>query len=203
MTVGVWGYGREGRAAVDWLRPPRPSRSWCFDDRAAAFGADSERVHFTSDFAALTAVTRCLVSPGVPHTDLRRADLIKSGVVIETGTQLWMRTHHARTIGVTGTKGKSTTASLIHHLLSGTGVPNELAGNIGVPLLDVPEAGQYVVELSSYQCESARPIPGGRRDHPTRVGPRAGARLGRGLLAGEGEDLHRAWAGARLRAEHP
>ncbi len=48
----------------------------------------------------------------------------------------------------------------------------------------------------------ARPVARRRRDHPARVGPRPRPRLGRGLLAGQGEDLHRARPDPRLRAEH-
>ncbi len=76
MTVGVWGYGREGRAAVDWLLRTTAESIVVFDDRPSAFGADSARVRFTADFGELTARHRCLVSPGVPHTDRRRVDLV-------------------------------------------------------------------------------------------------------------------------------
>jgi UDP-N-acetylmuramoylalanine--D-glutamate ligase len=161
MTAGVWGYGREGRAAVAWLLRTTSEDVLVFDDRPAAFGAEQPRVRFTADFDELTRCRTCLVSPGVPHTDPRRAQLIAAGVEIRTGTQLWMRKHHEHTVGVTGTKGKSTTSALIHHLLSVSGVDNELAGNIGVPLLDVPDSPgmHYVVELSSYQCQSLDQSP--------------------------------------------
>ena len=161
MSVGVWGYGREGRAAVDWLLRTGGDGVLVFDDRVAALGVDDGRVRFTTDFAELTRCASCLVSPGVPHTDPRRELLLAAGVEIGTGTQVWMRAHHDRTIGVTGTKGKSTTSALIHHLLTTCGIPNELAGNIGVPLLDLPDVEdmQYVVELSSYQCQSLDQSP--------------------------------------------
>src|SRR5690606_11000098 len=65
----------------------------------------------------------------------------------------------ARIIGVTGSKGKSTTASLIYALLKQGGVPVRLTGNIGVPAIrDIaerpPQEGElFVFELSSYQLE--------------------------------------------------
>jgi UDP-N-acetylmuramoylalanine--D-glutamate ligase len=74
------------------------------------------------------------------------------GGVVTGGTALWMADHASRTIGVTGSKGKSTTTTLIHHLLEATGRPNTLGGNIGVAALALPESERYVLELSVYQC---------------------------------------------------
>ncbi len=156
MTVGVWGYGREGRAAVDWALRSTTEDVVVYDDHAAALGTDQARVRFTNDFAELTRCASCLISPGVPLVEPRRAELSRAGVELLTGTQLWMRDHHDRAIGVTGTKGKSTTSALLHHLLTRVGLDVELGGNIGVPLLELPDAPErrFVLELSSYQCQS-------------------------------------------------
>ena len=68
--------------------------------------------------------------------------------------------HAGRTIGVTGSKGKSTTSALVHHLLAaGLGWDVGLAGNIGTPLLNAPAADWYVAELSSYQCHDLDTSP--------------------------------------------
>ena len=59
-------------------------------------------------------------------------------------------------VGVTGTNGKSTTVSLIHHILQTAGIPSRLGGNIGLPILEqepLPAGGVYVLELSSYQID--------------------------------------------------
>jgi UDP-N-acetylmuramoylalanine--D-glutamate ligase len=63
-----------------------------------------------------------------------------------------MADHAGRTIGITGSKGKSTTATLVHHLLTALDRPNVLGGNIGIAALSLPEAELYVLELSVYQC---------------------------------------------------
>ena len=81
------------------------------------------------------------------------------GGVVTGGTALWMADHAARTIGVTGSKGKSTTSTLIHHLLGATGRPATLGGNIGVAALSLPEADRYVLELSVYQCADLEDSP--------------------------------------------
>lgn len=64
-----------------------------------------------------------------------------------------------RLIAVTGTNGKSTTVSLVGALLARAGVPNVVAGNIGLPFLDVADAaalwGVAVLEVSSFQLEQS------------------------------------------------
>src|ERR1700730_17641567 len=56
------------------------------------------------------------------------------------------------TIAVTGTKGKSTTASLISHVLTRLGRRVALAGNIGIPVTDIAGVDYAVIEVSSYQA---------------------------------------------------
>ncbi len=72
-----------------------------------------------------------------------------------TSTSLWLAEDGGRgVIAVTGTKGKSTTATLTAHLLGAAGRSVHLAGNVGIPaieLLDRPAAEHVVLELSSYQ----------------------------------------------------
>src|SRR5690606_18793735 len=77
------------------------------------------------------------------------------GTCFVGGTALWFAGHaDARTVCLTGTKGKSTTTALLAHLLRAGGRRTALAGNIGLPLLEVPEDPApefWAVELSSYQ----------------------------------------------------
>jgi len=94
-------------------------------------------------------------SPGMSPRHPLVSYLREHGMPITSGTDLWMSSHSTNTTGVTGSKGKSTTSSIIHHLTPGS----LLGGNIGVPLLAMREADRYVVELSSYQCESLTVSP--------------------------------------------
>jgi UDP-N-acetylmuramoylalanine--D-glutamate ligase len=81
--------------------------------------------------------------------------LREAGVPVTTATSLWLSERGGKgVIGVTGTKGKSTTAALAFHLARAAGRTAQLAGNIGVPaldLLDSEPAEVTVLELSSYQ----------------------------------------------------
>jgi len=100
-----------------------------------------------------------LRSPGISPYRKALQQASKSGVQIISPGSLWFSAHpDANTICITGTKGKSTTASLITHLLQSQGLEVQLAGNIGRPLLDCEEAKTqklstdwWVIELSSYQ----------------------------------------------------
>ena len=119
--------------------------------------------------AALVAFSPS-ITPGFPTTEprlraalddltarLRGGDMAAPVLVSEP--DLTLRLCPAPTIGVTGTKGKTTTASLIAHLLSADPAhPVVLGGNIGVPLIDrvmeLTPAHRVVVELSELQLPS-------------------------------------------------
>src|SRR4029077_17501565 len=92
-------------------------------------------------------------SPGI---SLYRDDLMRArsrGVQITSLLNLWFAEKLAiTTIGVTGTKGKSTTASLIAHVLRRLGRKVALAGNIGVPVTEIGSVDYAVIEVSSYQA---------------------------------------------------
>jgi UDP-N-acetylmuramoyl-L-alanine---L-glutamate ligase len=166
-SVAVWGTGREGRAAVTAVAAHGPSRLIAVDDSAnflsvpweGALAALAPLAGGDHAQAALVAADVVVRSPGVPQTHPWMADLRARGVTITGGSALWMADHATRTIGVTGSKGKSTTSALISHLLAAIGRPNIFGGNIGVPLLDLPPAEQYVLELSSYQCSDLTDSP--------------------------------------------
>ncbi|MEV6708055.1 UDP-N-acetylmuramoyl-L-alanine--D-glutamate ligase [Micromonospora wenchangensis] len=166
-TVAVWGAGREGRAAVTAIAAHGPADLVAVDDSAnflsvAWEGPLAEAAPLVTGeegFARLAAAEVVVRSPGVPNTHPWLVELRAQGVTVTQGTALWMADHADRTIGVTGSKGKSTTSSLISHLLAAVDRPNVLGGNIGVPTLDLPEAELYVLELSSYQCSDLADSP--------------------------------------------
>lgn len=76
---------------------------------------------------------------------------------VTSETQLFFNVFREQIIGITGTKGKSTTTSLIYHVLNESGVDCRIAGNIGIPVFDIAEgvAPETVVvcELSCHQLE--------------------------------------------------
>ena len=112
------------------------------------------------DAAALSAFDVVIKSPGISAYRPEILEAQHNGTLFTSGTALWFAEHpEARVIAVTGTKGKSTVTALVAHFLRALGRRTALAGNIGLPLLDLldpPESPQWwVVELSSFQTRAA------------------------------------------------
>lgn len=178
--VAILGMGREGIAAWRYLRERLPDQHLTLYSEAPP-GADCpaelltsarndggpaasrlDTVHIGPLAAERLQRHAVLVrSPGVSpyRTPLREARA--AGVAVTSGTNLWLAANPgARTLCITGTKGKSTTTALLHHLLVAAGARAAVAGNIGVPLIacDARSADWWVVELSSYQiCDLDEP----------------------------------------------
>src|SRR5215471_4550224 len=157
--VAIWGLGREGRAAIGFLRKQHPALPLTlFDDRAEA-RIPEEYGNVTPAFGAeaianaLKEVDVVVKSPGISlyRDEIQRAR--RKGVLITSLLNLWFAEKLAlTTIAVTGTKGKSTTASLIAHILRRLGRRVALAGNIGIPVTEISDADYAVIEVSSYQA---------------------------------------------------
>lgn len=163
LRVGLWGAGRETAsfAAAAARHLPRCQLAVVATD-APATAEERERMPAGAAFVcgeqaveALAACDLVVRSPGISIHRPEHAALVARGVTVTTATSLWLAEQAGRAVvGVTGTKGKSTTASLIAHLLRAAGASAELAGNVGRPvleLLDRPAPDYYVVELSSFQ----------------------------------------------------
>jgi UDP-N-acetylmuramoylalanine--D-glutamate ligase len=102
---------------------------------------------------------RVLRSPGFPVDHPVLQAWRRCGTEVTCISSLWFGERpDARVIAVTGSKGKSTTAALIAHGLRACGLDAALAGNIGVPVLDLLDARPdwFVLELSSYQLADLR-----------------------------------------------
>ncbi|MDD7079145.1 MAG: UDP-N-acetylmuramoyl-L-alanine--D-glutamate ligase [Prevotella sp.] len=96
-------------------------------------------------------------SPGIPETAPMVAKLVAKGTPILSEIEFAGRYTHARMVCITGSNGKTTTTSLIYHILKKAGEDVGLAGNIGHSLaLQVAEAphSTYVIELSSFQLDN-------------------------------------------------
>ncbi|MCW2615806.1 MAG: UDP-N-acetylmuramoyl-L-alanine--D-glutamate ligase [Frankiales bacterium] len=151
LRVGVWGLGVEGRAnlrrlALLGVEPV------VVDDRAG------EGVTATADggYELLLGCDVVVKTPGLSRYREDVARLEASGVPVRGGLGLWLEdVDRSRVLALTGTKGKSTTTSIVGGLLRGLGHRVLTGGNLGVPPWD-PEVGTdydwWVVETSSYQA---------------------------------------------------
>ena len=160
--VALWGWGREGRAAYHAIRarlPLLPLTLFCPSEEAdEARGLADPRLIVETEASAprLSAFDVVVKSPGISPYRSEASAAAGQGTRFIGGTTLWFAEHAgARTVCVTGTKGKSTTTALLAHLLRAGGHVTALAGNIGLPLLellDLPQSPDvWAIELSSYQ----------------------------------------------------
>jgi UDP-N-acetylmuramoyl-L-alanine---L-glutamate ligase len=128
-------------------------------DLAASLAQDRHTTAFLGQcwLDSLHLFSVCIKSPGISILKHRQlGEFIRQGGQVLGSTDLFLAETPARVIGVTGTKGKSTTATLLHRLLEAAGQRAHLVGNVGTPALAQLEAMQNgdwaVVEFSSYQC---------------------------------------------------
>ncbi len=161
-NVVIWGTGREGRAAHAELgRRGIPSSFVLTGDGVApedlaaitATGADAMERLRNADVV--------ITSPGVPHTSPEFRRLRELDIPVTSLTDLWLADSRHRVVAVTGTKGKSTTSALVHHLLEAIGIPAALVGNGGTPVTDgdTSDAEVAVTEVSSYQAAALSSSP--------------------------------------------
>ncbi|KZC15793.1 UDP-N-acetylmuramoylalanine--D-glutamate ligase [Rhodanobacter sp. FW510-R12] len=165
--VAVWGFGREGRAAIRALRQRCGEQHFTLFcsagevDAARAFDPALGIVAGEPDAAMLGQFDVVVKSPGISAYKPALLVAQAQGTQFTSGTALWFGENpDARVIAVTGTKGKSTTSALIAHLARSLGVRTALAGNIGLPLLELlgQHADLWVIELSSFQTGEAGPL---------------------------------------------
>ena len=159
--VAIWGLGREGQAAIRFLRAHHPGLSLVVLDDACnpPISVEFSDLDYAFGPSAIDkALGRSDVLVKSPGVSLYRPEIARArecGVAITSLLNLWFAEALAlQTICVTGTKGKSTTASLLAHILARLGRRPALAGNIGVPVSDIdPNAADIaVIEVSSYQA---------------------------------------------------
>ncbi len=177
QKVAVLGLGRSGLTTARALRAGG-AQPVCWDDNPDAREKAQAEGFECSDLrrnGAFEGIASLIVSPGIPHLypspNPIVATALEAGVPVDNDIGLFFRSFAGpewsnfdtppRVIAVTGSNGKSTTAALIHHILTEAGRSAELAGNIGRGVLDIDpgtDGSVVVLELSSYQTELARSL---------------------------------------------
>lgn len=115
-----------------------------------------EGMHTTEKILQATEVIK---SPGIPPTIPLIMELIKRGIPVISEIEFAARYTHAKTICITGSNGKTTTSTLIYHILKAAGINVGLAGNVGTSFAKQVAEEQhdyYVLELSSFQLEGMK-----------------------------------------------
>ena len=150
----ILGFGREGRDTLLFLKKLFPKKKIGIADRK-----------LSKDYLKnLDKYDVIIKSPGIPFKILPRSVLGR----ITSQTEIFFDNCPGKIIGITGTKGKSTTASLIYDILKAGKIKAHLVGNIGKPVLNLlPSApfaaarvkDVYVYELSSFQLTNLKKSP--------------------------------------------
>ncbi|MBM3218993.1 MAG: UDP-N-acetylmuramoyl-L-alanine--D-glutamate ligase [Candidatus Rokubacteria bacterium] len=173
-SVLIMGLGVEGRDVFRFLRARFPDKELAVaetlaldelpaEGRALLEGDPHVRVHLGADHLRhIGEYQVAFRSPGIPLRGRALQEAKARGTELTSQTALFFALCRHRVIGVTGTKGKSTTSVLIHSILSAHAREVHLVGNIGPdlggvsPLLALTRAGDealFVYELSSFQLE--------------------------------------------------
>lgn len=168
QAITLLGFGKEGRSAYSFIRKYFPEKHIrvadineklknelnpeIINDTHLTFRLGKNYLEYL-DSSQLT-----IASPGIP---LNRLGSNKAEITSQT--DLILRFFRQQIIGVTGTKGKSTTSALIHHILLQAGKKSMLFGNIGSPPFDhleeITEESYLVIEMSAHQLSMIRNSP--------------------------------------------
>ena len=166
--VLLLGFGQEGQSSFQVIRRALPEQEICIADRNSSIREmqvvqDDHHLDFQCGDDYLYGLDNFDVIIKSPGVSLKGIIAPFDRSIITSQTDLFLQAYAPQVIGVTGTKGKSTTCSLIAHILKTAGKDTILLGNIGTPafhFLDhIREETHIVDELSSYQLEYIHRAP--------------------------------------------
>jgi UDP-N-acetylmuramoylalanine--D-glutamate ligase len=145
------------RGATVALNDRKPVEAWT--DEARALKAEGVGL-LAGDVPMwlMDQIELVVVSPGVPSKNIPVRYMDRAGAEVIGEVELAARFLRGRIVAITGTNGKTTTTALVTELLRGAGLPVQVGGNIGTPLVSLIETsredGWTVAEVSSYQLET-------------------------------------------------
>ncbi len=167
----IYGYGIEGQSTEKYLQYAYSQAVvTIFDEHKSGYSAPVDLNNFDLIF----------VSPGISRDKLKNIKPEKITSQVEEFFKNLSEAQRKKVIGISGTKGKSTTTKFIYEMLQRAGKDVAMGGNMGVPVLSLNKAEYYVLELSSFQLENLKISPGIAiflnffDDHVDRHGGRAG-----------------------------
>lgn len=162
----IVGFGREGRSVLDYIRNHHPNARIGIADHHLS-GANADLPDYVELFtgpnylAAAQSFDTIVRSPGVNIRLIQ--PFLGANSHLTSATNIFFAMCPGRIVGITGTKGKSTTSSLTASILSQLIADVRLVGNIGTPMLNHLAGATadtvFVAELSSYQLEDLRRSP--------------------------------------------
>jgi len=153
MRIAILGFGREGKAILKLLKKKPPKQRIVILDQ-------TKDKNYLKRLKEFDIVYR---SPGIPYNTPEIQSAIKQGVIFSSATKIFFNSAKGIVIGITGTKGKGTTSLLLYQILKTSGKDAYLAGNIGVPAIEIlpklKNKSITVLELSSFQLQDLEQSP--------------------------------------------
>lgn len=158
----ILGFGREGKSTLKALLEAGGYERLAVSDLRPVMGELPKEITLICGEGYLDCLDDFDIvfkSPGV----VLPKNVSEYSSEILSQTEVFIRCFREKIIGITGTKGKSTTSSLMYHVLKNCGKKALFAGNIGIPVFDianeVEEDSVIVIELSCHQLEYALTSP--------------------------------------------
>ncbi len=156
----ILGFGREGRATLDFLRRFYPDMPLTIADKRQVETPDKNTTLLCGEnyLEHINDFDLVMQSPGISLRDVS----VSPDTEITGETDLFLRFAPCVKIGVTGSKGKTTTTTLIYDILRAAELPCVIMGNIGTPVfecLDEIEGKTAVIEMSCHQLEFVKASP--------------------------------------------
>lgn len=159
-SVLILGFGKEGQSTYGFIRRFYPDKKIAIADKRN-LNIDDKNVELITGDSYLDCLNNydiVMQSPGISLRDVK----IKPTTEITGQMDLFLRFAECTKIGITGTKGKTTTTTLIYNIVKASGKKCALIGNIGVPVfesLDDTDGLTAVIEMSCHQLEFAKSSP--------------------------------------------
>ena len=158
--VLILGFGREGRSTYNYIRKYLPEFPLAIADQNHITVDDNNTTCICGDnyMSVINDYDIVMKSPGISVRDVQ----INENVEVTCQMDMFLKYAPCRKIGITGTKGKTTTSTLIYKMIKSAGISTCLIGNIGVPvfeMIDSCDGMVAVIEISSHQLEFVRTSP--------------------------------------------
>lgn len=162
--VCILGFGMEGKSTYNFIRRHLPDKSITIIDKKDISNQIDDKnvkiIYGDNYLDNLDKYELIIKSPGISLNDI---DITSIKDKLTSQLELVLEVFKDNTIGITGTKGKSTTTSLIYKILEDQGYDAYLLGNIGIPILDdverFNESTYLVIEMSALQLEYVKVSP--------------------------------------------
>lgn len=157
MKIAILGFGREGKAVFKYLKTTK-----AYKNAEISILDKKDSPDYLKNLKSFNLIFR---SPGIPY-NLPEIQAAKgAGIKITSATKLFFELVGGKNhvIGITGTKGKGTTSTLLYKIFRAANRPAVLAGNIGKPAIEIlprlKPGTTVILELSSFQLQDLKTSP--------------------------------------------